>query len=217
MKKILFLLFLSVSAGCMAQFHSVKPTGYIFESKSESEESDSLPTNNKKPASKQTSWTFNVDSLRNVYLKNYYNVSLPLGQLFITSRFGWRRDPFNHLQRNMHNGLDLKATIGSPVYAMFFGKVIRINSDKRSGKYVTIQYGDYTVSYCHLSKQLAHTGDEVTPGDIVGLSGNSGRSTGPHLHITCKRKGEYVNPIILLEYIIEVRTRALEGLNSLLS
>lgn len=217
MRKTILLLFLSVQGMAMAQFHTLKTERNIFVIETEQDQEATPVTEKGEPARLQTPrQSFSLDSLRDVYMDRYYSVSLPLQTLGISSRFGLRRDPFDHSRISRHNGLDLKAPTGTCVYAMFAGRVIKVHSDPVSGNYVSLQHGDYVVSFCHLSQQLVSLGDCVKPGDVVGLSGNTGRSTGSHLHITCRRKGEYVNPVILLEYIIEVRTHALEELNRLL-
>ena len=69
---------------------------------------------------------------------------------------------------------------------MMHGEVIKVGKDKRSGLYVTLRHGDFTVSYCHLSRVLAAKGTVVRPRDAVGITGSTGRSTGEHLHVTCK-------------------------------
>ena len=84
---------------------------------------------------------------------------------------------------------------------MMHGEVIKVGRDKRSGLYVTIRHGDFTVSYCHLSQTLVTQGAHVRPGTIIALTGNSGRSTGPHLHLTLKKDGKKINPAILLNLI----------------
>jgi hypothetical protein len=88
----------------------------------------------------------------------------------------------------MHNGLDLHAR-GDKVFAMLHGIVHKVGYDKRSGIFVTLRHGDITISYCHLSKVTVRKGDVVSAGTVVGITGNTGRSTGEHLHITCKLKG----------------------------
>ena len=88
---------------------------------------------------------------------------------------------------------------------MMQGRVIAVGQDKVSGKYVTLRHGGFTVSYCHLSQISVSQGQAVLPGDIVGITGNTGRSTGEHLHITIRQKGEYVNPRIFLDYINSVK------------
>lgn len=126
-------------------------------------------------------------------------VALPLKQIHISSRFGMRMHPIYH-KRIMHNGIDLSARYEN-VYSMFPGTVIRVGQDKRSGKFVTVRTGDYTISYCHLSQPFVKENDFVTAGRNIALSGNTGTSTGPHLHITVKKNGKAFNPAILIEHI----------------
>ena len=88
-----------------------------------------------------------------------------------------------------------------PAYAMMHGEVIKVGRNKRSGLYVTLRHGDFTVSYCQLSQALVTEGYHIRPGTIIALTGNSGRSTGPHLHLTQKKDGKYINPAILINLI----------------
>ena len=137
---------------------------------------------------------------REKWLERYMSVSLPLKKIKVTSPFGMRKDPFTG-KRKMHNGIDLHAR-NDEVYAMFPGVVKKVGYDKRSGNYVTLQHGDYTVSYCHLSRVIVKEKTPVLAGDIVGITGNTGRSAGEHLHLTCKIKGQHLNPHKIIEYIM---------------
>lgn len=112
----------------------------------------------------------------------------------------------------MHNGLDLKAYY-EPVYSMLPGEVVRVGEDSRSGKYVTVQTANYTVSYCHLSQAIATIGSVVKAGEIIAKSGNTGRSTGPHLHLTSKKDGKAFDPTILIDFIRSVKNSCLNGLS----
>ena len=127
-------------------------------------------------------------------------VALPLKQIHINSGFGIRRHPIYH-KRIMHNGIDLSAQYEN-VYSMFPGTVIKVGQDSRSGKFVTVRTGDYTISYCHLSQQLVKEKDFVNAGTNIAISGNTGASTGPHLHLTTKKDGWAINPTIILEFIL---------------
>ena len=147
---------------------------------------------------------------RDYWIGRYMSVCYPLKDVSVTSSYGQRKDPFTG-KRVVHSGLDLKAN-NEPVMAMFDGTVEDIGSDSRSGKYVIIRHGIYTVSYCHLSKVIVPKGDPVLAGDVIGISGSTGRSTGPHLHITAKRDGERVNPLLLLKYVSKVRSEAVKAL-----
>lgn len=133
------------------------------------------------------------------WLERYMSMSLPLKRIKVTSPFGMRKDPFTG-KRKMHNGIDLYAR-NDEVYAMFPGVVKKVGYDKRSGNYVTLRHGDYTVSYCHLSRVTVKEKTPVLAGDVVGITGNTGRSTGEHLHLTCKRSGISINPSVMFEYI----------------
>ena len=136
------------------------------------------------------------------WLERYMSVSLPLKRIKVTSPFGMRRDPFTGKLR-MHNGIDLRAR-NDEVYAMFPGMVKKVGYDKRSGNYVTLQHGDYTVSYCHLSRVTVKEKTPVLAGDVVGITGNTGRGTGEHLHINLRKNNEYVNPECAFQYISNI-------------
>ena len=143
------------------------------------------------------------DSLQAVQQKKRIDprqsVAYPLKQIQVTSPFGYRRDPFTG-KRRMHNGLGLHAR-GDKVFAMLHGIVHKVGYDKRSGIFVTLRHGDITISYCHLSKVTVRKGDVVSAGTVVGITGNTGRSTGEHLHITCKLKGKFVDPMGILRFL----------------
>ena len=152
---------------------------------------------------------------RNYWICRYLSVSYPLKNIKVNSPFGSRKDPLSG-KKSTHSGLDLRAHY-EEVYAMFDGTVQKIGSDSRSGNYIILRHGEYTVSYCHLSKAYAREGEELIAGHIIGVSGNSGRSTGPHLHLTCRYKGDIVDPYTLLIYIREVRAEAVKALGSTMS
>ena len=130
-------------------------------------------------------------------------VALPLEKIHINSGFGMRRHPIYH-KRIMHNGIDLSARY-EKVYSMFPGTVIKVGQDSRSGKFVTVRTGDYTISYCHLSQQLVKENEIVNAGTNIAISGNTGASTGPHLHLTTKKDGQAINPTIILEFILSLK------------
>ena len=127
-------------------------------------------------------------------------VSLPLKNIHISSGFGMRMHPIYH-KRILHNGIDLSARYEN-VYSMFPGTVVKVGQDNRSGKFVTVRTGDYTISYCHLSQPFVKENDFVIAGSNIALSGNTGASTGPHLHLTTKKDGKAFDPTILLEFIM---------------
>lgn len=138
------------------------------------------------------------------------SVSMPLDKMKVTSQYGMRRHPIYH--KNMpHNGIDLSVPVGTKVYAMMDGVVKHTGYDGRSGNFVVIDHGDYQVSYCHLSKILVKTGEHVRAGQITSLSGNTGASTGAHLHYGLRDKnGKWCNPKVLLDVVDQTRKTVLE-------
>ena len=133
---------------------------------------------------------------REKWLERHMSVSLPLKKIKVTSPFGMRKDPFTG-ERKMHNGIDLYAR-NDEVYAMFPGVVKKVGYDKRSGNFIILQHGDYSVVYCHLSRITINEDTPVLAGDVVAITGNTGRSTGEHLHITLRYKGQCINPKLIL-------------------
>lgn len=116
----------------------------------------------------------------------------PLQSIYITSPFGYRKDPFT-TKSKFHNGIDLRANY-EPCYAMLDGITwFVVGFDKRSGNFITLRHGNYTVSYCHLSKIIIPKGMFVKAGTPIAITGNSGRSTAPHLHLTIKYKRKTIN------------------------
>ena len=139
--------------------------------------------------------TDSVDNKQKQWTSSYPSFTYPLKSIKVTSPYGYRRDPFTGKQ-SWHNGLDLRAK-NEPAYAMMDGIVEKVGYDNRSGNYVTLRHGNFYISYCHLSSIIVRKGEYVYPGIIVGVTGNTGRSTGSHLHLTCKKDGKSINPAIL--------------------
>lgn len=139
--------------------------------------------------------TDSVDNKQKQWISSYPSITYPLKSIKVTSPYGYRRDPFTG-KLSWHNGLDLRAK-NEPAYAMMDGIVEKIGYDNRSGNYVTLRHGNFYISYCHLSSIIVRKGEYVYPGIIVGVTGNTGRSTGNHLHLTCKKYGKSINPAIL--------------------
>ena len=139
--------------------------------------------------------TDSVDNKQKQWISSYPSITYPLKSIKVTSPYGYRRDPFTG-KLSWHNGLDLRAK-NEPAYAMMDGIVEKIGYDNRSGNYVILRHGNFYISYCHLSSIIVRKGEYVYPGIIVGVTGNTGRSTGNHLHLTCKKDGKSINPAIL--------------------
>ena len=139
--------------------------------------------------------TDSVDNKQKQWISSYSSITYPLKSIKVTSPYGYRHDPITGKQ-SWHNGLDLRAK-NEPAYAMMDGIVEKVGYDNRSGNYVTLRHGKFYISYCHLSSIIVRKGESVFPGIIVGVTGNTGRSTGSHLHLTCKKDGKSINPAIL--------------------
>lgn len=194
-----------------AQFNTITSCLPVYKVKAETDTSKEVFV----PAIINSPITEDGDYSKRKIIESYTSVSYPLKQIHINSTFGKRTDPFTGKKAQQHNGLDLSANDHDEVYSMLQGKVLNVGYDKRSGIYVKIQYGNYTVSYCHLSKAIAKKGDIVNAGEIIGQSGSTGRSTGEHLHLTVKYKSKYINPTIMLDYVRETQLECIEKLKEL--
>ncbi len=110
-------------------------------------------------------------------------------------RFGGRSPPTLHVWK-MHEGIDLGGRIGDPVYATGDGVVKSVSTMNGYGKQVLIDHGfGYQTRYAHLSKQIVEPGQHVKRGEQIAMVGNTGRSSGPHLHYEVIYMGHPVNPI----------------------
>lgn len=125
--------------------------------------------------------------------------SMPTTNQRITSRFGYRRR-----FRRQHKGLDVKVYVGDTIYAAFSGKVrVVANQGRRVGygKYIVIRHDNgLETIYGHLSKQLVEPNQLVKSGEPIGLGGNTGRSTGSHLHFETRLLGQEINPELLFDF-----------------
>jgi murein DD-endopeptidase MepM/ murein hydrolase activator NlpD len=106
----------------------------------------------------------------------------------------------NGKQQSQHKGLDFRANIGTPVHATNAGTVILARLLYFEGNCVMLDHGQGLVTvYMHLSEFKVKEGDKVAAGQLIALSGGTGRSTGPHLHFAVRWRGEYLDPRTLLE------------------
>ncbi len=118
---------------------------------------------------------------------------------YVASGFGTRRNPFGR-GYEFHDGIDLPAWYGTPVYATAPGKVIETGWLSVFGRYVKIDHGyGFRTLYGHMSKILVKRGQRVERGEVVGRVGSTGRSTGPHVHYSVYIWGKAVNPTPYLE------------------
>lgn len=126
---------------------------------------------------------------------NLTGFCMPTTHTKITSKCGprWRR---------MHNGLDIKVYIGDTIRAAFDGRVRMVKYERRGyGKYVVIRHDNgLETIYGHLSKQIVAEDEYVKAGDPIGLGGNTGRSTGSHLHFETRFLGIPINPALMFDF-----------------
>lgn len=145
----------------------------------------------------------NIELLSNYYEEMLANLdrkleNVPLGVPHngrVTSRFGYRRNPFTNRGREMHSGIDIKGRIGDRVKTTATGRVTFAGYEGQYGYVVKIKHANnYETRYAHLTKPLVKKGQRVAAGDVIGLLGNTGRSTGPHLHYEILKNNRKVNP-----------------------
>ncbi|MDR1748966.1 MAG: M23 family metallopeptidase, partial [Spirochaetaceae bacterium] len=129
-----------------------------------------------------------------------------MGELFIyplvswrlTSPYGYRPDPFTGV-RSFHTGIDMAAPTGTSIKASLDGKVSVAGFSNVYGNYIIITHGSgYQTLYAHLISYSVRKGQTVLQGEVIGKVGNTGYSTGPHLHFTVYRNGRTVNPFDFL-------------------
>ncbi len=119
------------------------------------------------------------------------------GSYYISSRYGWRDNPFRGT-RTFHNGIDMATAPGTAVYAALDGRVLETGYDVTYGNYIKIiHHSGYMSMYGHLSSILTSKGKYVTTATRIGSVGNTGLSTGPHLHFTVYKNRGTMNPAML--------------------
>ena len=131
-------------------------------------------------------------------LKAIPNV-LPARIDMISSRFGYRRDPFTG-RAAMHSGLDFRGPTGTPIHAAADGRVTFVGNKGGYGRTVEISHANGLVTrYAHMSAYEVKRGQRVDAGSVIGKIGSTGRSTGPHLHFEVRHHGRAINPKPLLD------------------
>ena len=113
---------------------------------------------------------------------------------WVSSLFGFRTDPLNG-KREFHEGMDFAGTPGTPITAVAAGIVTWSGPRYGYGNLIEVSHGKgYITRYAHNSKNLVSVGEKVEKGEVIGLMGNTGRSTGPHVHFEVLHYGRYVDP-----------------------
>lgn len=197
-------MFLSISTTANAQFYTVSKKKKYIEIAS-TEKIQETPSNNRE--NNQIPEAFGDSDAQKITPDTTQTkkatiklLSLPLDSIYVTSKFGKRSDPFTG-KRKQHYGIDLRAS-SSEIYSIMPGKIKKVGYEKKGlGNYIKIEHGDFEVIYGHLHTAIGEVGDFIPAGTLVGISGNTGRSTAPHLHFAIKYKGRYVDPKPVLEYL----------------
>lgn len=225
MKKLLVLTLLLLSCVARAQFYTIQPSipkKITMDEKLTKGKKDSLSEeevlagkDQREFFAERAGYTAEIriekdipvfvsatDSLMFGLLKQRMNVCLPLDFLKMNSDYGYRTDPINKCKR-FHDGIDLKCN-HARVYAMLPATVKQVHYGKTGyGNYVVLDHGNFSCLYAHLALITVSEGQQIAAGTIVGLSGSSGRSTGPHLHIKMlsSQTGKSINPEPFIAYL----------------
>lgn len=117
---------------------------------------------------------------------------------YISSYYGYRKNP-NTGNEELHRGVDIAVPTGTTVYAAHDGTVTTATYDSYYGNYVVIEKDGYTTKYDHMDSLSVSAGQSITKGTVIGTTGNTGSSTGSHLHIECLYNGEYYNPLFYFD------------------
>jgi len=125
----------------------------------------------------------------------------PVNNRRITSNYGWREDPVNPVagQMTFHRAVDLAGKMGDPVKAVLKGSVLHVDNNRNLGNFIILKHGEYQTLYAHLSAVSVKAGQEVSQGQVIGRVGETGYTTGPHLHFEVFRNGNRINPLELLK------------------
>ena len=117
---------------------------------------------------------------------------------YVSSYYGYRKNPVTG-NEEFHRGVDIAVPTGTTVYAAHDGTVIAAAYDSHYGNYVVIEIDGYTTKYAHMDTLSVSAGQTVEKGTVIGTTGNTGSSTGSHLHIECLYDGEYYNPLFYFD------------------
>jgi murein DD-endopeptidase MepM/ murein hydrolase activator NlpD len=118
---------------------------------------------------------------------------------YISSKYGYRNHPKSG-RRQLHTGVDISTPLGTEVLATADGVVTFSGKTRLSGNVLVIEHGrGFSTAYAHNKKNLANVGQRVNRGEVIGLAGSTGRSTGPHVHYEIWKDGRHVNPSKYLE------------------
>lgn len=139
-----------------------------------------------------------------------YPIIFPIKKPVVSSGFGWRKHPIYKV-RKFHKGIDIAKTKGTPVYAAGNGVVVRKGYNSGYGNFIEIEHsGGFRSFYAYLSKAMVNIGDSVSITQQIACVGNTGVTTGSHLHYEVRKGNHFLNPIewcyCLLQIISKEKT-----------
>jgi murein DD-endopeptidase MepM/ murein hydrolase activator NlpD len=129
--------------------------------------------------------------------------SFPLQEMKLTSSFGWGTHPVTG-NADFHRGIDLSARF-EPVYSIIPGRVSAQGFHPLLGNFIRIEQDSVEIVYGHLSASVIATGQQVSAGQLLGITGNTGRVTGPHLHLSIRFRGAFLHPLHFLRGLSGLR------------
>lgn len=196
---IILLMLLVASTKAYSQFNTVLPK------KEEVKVQPQLASNEVRAEKQEAEIPVINDALaekrKELYQTRKY-LSLPIDSMQVTSGYGMRKHPIDGKMKE-HKGIDLRAN-NDYVYSVMPGKVTKAGKDKKLGNYIEIEHGDFKTIYGHLQTILVNAKQAVEAGQPIAISGNTGNSTGEHLHFGMKFQDTYIDPAPVLNYIYDL-------------
>jgi murein DD-endopeptidase MepM/ murein hydrolase activator NlpD len=203
--KIFFVFFIIYCISASAQFHTLLP-------KDRHAPKDTVETAvDSQGVTKEIMWLrpVNVNSSPEENtritldgMRKRQFLALPVDELKINSEYGYRTDPITG-KRKFHKGVDLDADFNY-IYSIMPGKVIKSGRNRTLGEFIQIEHGEFRTTYGHLLQRLVAAKETVEAGQPIGISGSSGRSTGEHLHFGMTYNGKSIDPMPVLNYILQI-------------
>jgi len=196
---IILLMLLVASTKAYSQFNTVLPK------KEEVKVQPQLASNETRAEKQEAEIPVINDALaekRKELYKTRQYLSLPIDSMQVTSGYGMRKHPIDGKMKE-HKGIDLRAN-NDYVYSVMPGKVTKAGKDKKLGNYIEIEHGDFKTIYGHVQTILVNAKQAVEAGQPIAISGNTGNSTGEHLHFGMKFQDTYIDPTPVLNYIYDL-------------
>lgn len=200
-KKMIFftaMVFFLLPMTSKAQFNTILPKKKIEIKKEEPvaevvKDTASISDNSQKNKEKKFEEVIPVDTTSTENFESLVGyIALPLDTIVITSRYGKRTPPCKGASSD-HKGIDLDGN-RSMIKSVMAGKVKKIGNNRGLGNYIIIEHGDFVSIYGHLSSILVVSRQYIVAGQVIGVTGSTGVSTGDHLHFGLKYKNEYMDP-----------------------